>query len=370
MDVLPGNIIILASALLVGLAFGFVLQRGRFCMNTAFRDIIFINDMTLFRTYFLALIIAIVGANLLEDFHLLGAWTDPDTGQVVFNTLRRQDFAPIANIVGGYLFGLGIVLAGGCGSGILYRVGEGLVAAVVAVLGFGMGILTTTHGVLRPVYKLLRSYTVTINGNNGPALWDLFGGTTLMAKWITIAVVVTILAIVVLKGKPFQKTSPAKGFKWTLTGLLVGAVAVIAWWASGVYGGSPRGLSFTGPTGELFEAVISGNSKAGDQMFNLWGVATVSWSALYIITVPVGAYLSAAALGEFKLKAPAAAELMTVFFGSLLMGFGASVAGGCNIGHGLTGVSTLAISSIVATVFILLGNWTMVYFKFIRPMQD
>jgi len=52
------------------------------------------------------------------------------------------------------------------------------------------------------------------------------------------------------------------------------------------------------------------------------------------------------------------------------MGIGAVIAGGCNLGHGVTGVSTMAMSSIVATVSIILGNWTMVYFKFIRPMNE
>jgi len=52
------------------------------------------------------------------------------------------------------------------------------------------------------------------------------------------------------------------------------------------------------------------------------------------------------------------------------MGIGAQIGGGCNIGHGLTGVSTLAVSSWVATIFIVLGNWTMAYFVLIRPMRD
>ena len=61
---------------------------------------------------------------------------------------------------------------------------------------------------------------------------------------------------------------------------------------------------------------------------------------------------------------------MAVFFGGMLMGFGATVGGGCNIGQGLTGVSTLAVSSWVTTIFIILGNWTMVYWKLILPMRD
>ena len=95
-----------------------------------------------------------------------------------------------------------------------------------------------------------------------------------------------------------------------------------------------------------------------------------TWSALYIFGIPLGAYLSAKGLGEFKLQAPPASEIVRVFGGSLIMGFGAAVAGGCTVGHALTGISSLALSSIVATIFMILGNWTMVYFMFIKPMKD
>lgn len=313
-EVQPGTIMTLLSGILVGIAFGFVLQRGRYCSNSAFRDIIFINDYTLFRTYLLALVIAILGANFLEDLGFMG------------DGLRRQVFAPVGNIIGGYLFGMGIVLAGGCGSGVLYRIGEGLVAALFATLGFVVGILTTTKGVLKPLYKFLRSFRVEIGDTSNPALWDLFGGDGF--KWIVIAVVSVIIAIVVLKGKPFAK-GPAKGYSWSLTGLLMGLIMILAWWASVYFGGQARGLSFTGPTSDFFLALITGNSQApSDPMFDFWGIFTATWSALYIIGVPLGAYLSAKGLQEFKLKAPGANELMTVFGGGLLMGFGAATAGG------------------------------------------
>jgi hypothetical protein len=90
----------------------------------------------------------------------------------------------------------------------------------------------------------------------------------------------------------------------------------------------------------------------------------------FILSVPFGAWLSALSLKEFKWKIPPATEFLTVFFGSILMGIGAVIAGGCNLGHGVTGMSTMAVSSLVAITAIILGNWTMVYFKLIRPMQD
>jgi hypothetical protein len=342
------------SGLLIGLAIGFVLQRGRMCMNTAFRDTIFIKDLTLFRAYLIALLVMIVGANILND---LGVFK-----------LAVQPFFPFANIIGGYVFGLGMVLTGGCGSGIWYKLGEGQFNAIVAITGFFLGIGATAYGVLSPVYKLLRSVTIPVGGHRFPTLWHIFGD-SLTIKWIVIGVVVIGIGIFILKGKPFS-VGKQKGFTWPVTGLLVGLIGVAAFWAAAVWEHFPRGLSFTTPTGELFFTILTGNAKARFfPMFDL-GPFKITWASLYIIGVPLGAFISAKILKEFKWKSPPVDELLTVFGGSLLMGFGATVGGGCNVGQALTGASTLSIGSVVAAIFIILGNWTMVYFKFIKPMQD
>lgn len=348
-------VLTIISGLLIGVFFGFVLQRGRFCVNTAFRDTIFMKDFTMFRAYILALIVIAIGANLLEDL-----------GYIYM--LRRQTFAPVANILGGYVFGLGIVLAGGCGSGILYRTGEGLLAAWVAVFGFFTGISMTLHGVLNPIYKFLRGITVSIGDKSNPALWDVFGGSPTI-KWIIIIVLSIAGVIFVLKGKPFAR-SKGKGYYWSFTGLLVGFIGIAAWWASDYWGGGARGLSFTGPLKEASFTLITGDAHAPFDPMYLLGPFKTTWAALYVFGVPFGAYLSARLLKEFKWKVPPAEELLTVLGGSFLMGVGAALGGGCNVGHGLTGASTLALSSLIATIFIILGNWTMVYFKFIKPMAE
>lgn len=350
----------IASGILLGLAIGFVLQRGRMCMNTAFRDAIFIKDLTLFRAYLIALIVMIIGANILNDIGVL--------------RLAVQPFYPLANIIGGYVFGLGMVLTGGCGSGVWYKVGEGQFNAVVAVMGFFMGIHATATGVLSPVYGLIKSVRVPVAGHNFPTLWHIIGEGTAI-KWAVIAVVIIGIGIFVLKGKPFS-AGKQKGFTWPITGILLGILGVVSFWAASVWEGFPRGLSFTTPTGEFFSTILTGKAMSPDHplvrvfpMYNL-GPFKITWASLYIIAVPFGAYLSAKILKEFKWKVPPVDEILTVLGGSLLMGFGATLGGGCNIGQGLTGASTLAIGSVVALIFIILGNWTMVYFKFIKPMSD
>lgn len=322
-EISQANIMILLSALLVGVAFGFILQRGRYCMNSAFRDIIFVNDYTLLRAYLLAILIAIVGSNFFEDLGLMGEYG-----------LRRQAFSPVAAIIGGYIFGLGIVMAGGCGSGILYRIGEGLLGAFVATIGFTASLIATYHGALSPVRKLLQRYWISVGTDKygdeilNPALWNLTGGDSITWKWIVIGVIALIIIPVIIKGKPFKKSS-GKGFPWALTGVLIGIMIVVAWWASVYWGREARGLSFSGPLAEFSLAALIADSKAAPPlMFDFWGIFKGTWSAVYVIGVPIGAYLSARALKESKLKVPPAEELIRVFFGGLIMGFGAATAGG------------------------------------------
>ncbi|HEY6010212.1 MAG TPA: YeeE/YedE family protein [Nitrospirota bacterium] len=351
----------IASGLLIGAAFGYALQRGRFCVNSAFREILF-QDYTMLRAYLLAVAVTMIGANLIESAGLLQPAADGTAGQ-----LYRQAFVPWANIIGGYIFGMGIVLAGGCGSGILYRVGEGNLAYILAVCGFFFGIVMTKFGILKPVYEALISSPVFIGPDKDivPTLDNVLG----INKWIIIAVIVIPILIFVYQGKPLQKAK--KGFSWATVGLLAGIIAVAAFWASDYYGGRARGLSFTGPVREFFLAVFFGDSQASssDKTMTLLGI-TFSWSSLYVLAVPIGAYISGKLLNEVKMKVPPASELLKVFFGGFVMGVGAQIGGGCNIGHSLTGVSTLAVSSWVANVFIILGNWTLVYFLLIRPMRD
>jgi len=343
------------SALICGGILGFILQRGRFCMNSAFRDTIFIQDMTLFRGFLLALGVMIVGSNLLNDMGII--------------ELKSQTFYPLANILGGYLFGIGMVLASGCGSGIYYKTGEGQIAAGVAVMGFLVSAGATFYGVLNPIYNALRSVKVELAGKPNATLWELFGeGMTI--KWTVIAIVAVAIFIFSLKDKPFS-LGKQKGFYWSVTGLLLGLTGILTFWASQYWGGGfARGMNFTTPSAEIISTLVTADAKS--KFFPMSSILnfTVTWGELAVIAVPLGSFISAKILKEFSWKLPQAKELITVFLGSLLMGFSAITAGGCNIGQGLTGVSTLSIGSISALIAMILGNWTAVYFKFIKPMND
>jgi len=112
-------------------------------MNTAFRNLLFTKDLTLFRAYILAVIIQMTLVNI---FYQLG-WVE----------VSMAPFYWMANIAGGFIFGLGMVLAGGCASAIWFRSGEGMLGSVMAVAGLLSGIFLSGTAILRHVIKSFQS---------------------------------------------------------------------------------------------------------------------------------------------------------------------------------------------------------------------
>ena len=116
--------------LIIGAIFGFILQRGRFCMNSAFRDIILLKEFKLAKAVVVSLAVLMVGFAIFA----FGGVID----------LNPRIFKPVAAIVGGGIFGIGMVLAAGCASGTTYRVGEGMVGSLVAAIGLTFGAVIVT----------------------------------------------------------------------------------------------------------------------------------------------------------------------------------------------------------------------------------
>ena len=376
---------LIASGLLSGFLFGYVLQHGRFCMNTAFREVLLSRDFTVFRAYILALVVSIIGANLLDDMGIIH--------------LKDYPFTWVANILGGYLFGIAMVIGGGCASGTLYRVGEGLIGSWMAALGFILTATATLSGFLRPVAEFFwfgpgynpddpaTAKFMYMMGDTHVTVYNILG----LNRWIVIACIAVPALFFVSKGK-FKKPATQKGFIWWTTGIMIGLISVFALYSSEIWGGmkTARGISFSGPYNELLTwfansgttadykaaadaaakaATAAGNADLADSISLQGGLAkagTVTWSMWMLAGVVIGSLTSALKTKEFGWRSPKAQTLATQFGGGLLMGFAGTLAGGCNVGHGLTGLTTLALSSVVSLIFIILGCWTMVYFLFIK----
>ena len=107
------------TGLLCGGLLGFVMQRGRFCLTGGFRDMYLAKDNRMFYALLIAIAIQAVGV-----YALISAG--------VFE-YSAGTFSPVAIIIGAFIFGIGIILAGGCATGTWYRAGEGLIGRWIAL---------------------------------------------------------------------------------------------------------------------------------------------------------------------------------------------------------------------------------------------
>jgi len=348
------------TGLFVGLLFGFALQRGRFCMNSAFRDIVLVGDYTLLKAVGVAILVEMIGFSLMAMTNIIN--------------LNPKPLMWGANIVGGFIFGLGMVLAGGCASGITYRTGEGMVGAMVAVLGFGLGGLMTSTGLLKPISDYLQTTTKVMNSaGKALTLGNIFGvdNKILMLVISILAIIVWVVLAARNKSTEAPEKSPSLGeaiFKhgwgWKATGIVIGLIGMLAFPVSAAAGRNyPLGI--TNGWINIWQTLISWKNVTDSGV----KVVTLNWEGGEIIGIVLGAMIAALIAGEFAIRAPEPKIILQSFLGGLLMGFGATVSTGCNIGHILSGVPQLSIGSILGGISIILGCWTMAYFLFIRPMN-
>jgi hypothetical protein len=245
------------------------------------------------------------------------------------------------------LFGIGMVLAGGDAAGTWYRAGEGLVGSWMAALGVMIGASAASRGALSGLSADLESFVLVSTSGDPLTIHGLLG----VNRWVVIALLSGAALTFVFAGRAPYSTAHA-GYQWRTSGILVGLMIVLGLFVAELMTGMPEGITFIGPSDGLLASVVSGRE------WN-WGISMAAG-------VPLGSFISAGWLREFSWRAPRADVTVQQLAGGLIMGVGGTLAGGCSIGHGLTGISTLAVSSVVSTASIALGSWTMVYLLFMK----
>jgi uncharacterized membrane protein YedE/YeeE len=331
--------------LLCGIVLGFVLQRGRFCVVSAYRDVILVKDNRMFIAVLIAIAVQSIGVYALAGLGLI--------------QLADVPFTWLGAIVGGFVFGWGIVLAGGCATGTWYRAGEGLLGSWIALFAYMLGTVATKSGVLKPAHDALTRH------KGG----DAFIYTTLgISPWVLILLFTALVSLIVWRHlrqpalvvptlKP-RKSGLAhllfeKRWHPFVTALLVGIIAIAAWPMSEATG-RMFGLGITTPSGNLLRYITTGDATYLD------------WAVFLVLGIALGSYIAAKGSGEFRWRLPDVKTIRHNFVGGLLMGFGASIAGGCTIGNGLVNTSLFTWQGWVATLFIIAGTWSATYVVIMR----
>ncbi len=336
----------------LSVAFGFIAQRTHYCTMGAVGDIVNIGDWTRMRMWVLSIAVAMLGFN----------------GMVGLGWVKASDTlyaAPrviwLSNLVGGLLFGFGMVLASGCGSKTLVRIGGGSLKSVVVFLALGLSAYATLRGITA-VLRVNTTDAVSVTlatSQDLPSIVAAATGqqTSVTALWLGAALALALVAWVVRRPEGRQPMTLAAGIG-------IGLTVVGVWWVSGR-------LGFVAEDPRTLEAAfLATNSQRMESLTFVAPVAyTLDWLlhfsdaskvlTLAIVTtvgVVVGSAIDAIASRRFRWEGFRNAEdTANHLVGGALMGVGGVTAMGCTIGQGLTGLSTLSIGSFIAFAALLAG---------------
>jgi uncharacterized membrane protein YedE/YeeE len=327
------NFWLIGGGLGLGALFGLIVQGSRFCALAAISNWVLMRDLRQMHGYLAAVAVAVIGTAALELTGIV------PVGESFYRGPRINWLGTLA---GGALFGFGVALAGGCAGRLLVRGAEGSVGALLAMVAVGIGAATCAYGVLAPIRSTLADATAIAVISGDISVTALLG----LPAWLAPTVVALGCALAIALA---VRRHASAGM--VLAGALIGTLVVMGWGVTGYLSrdefdmsvARPASLAFAGPLAQITRYVAS-----GEMMGSLFPVALVVGGLL-------GAFASALARGQFRWVVPSAHEITRVVLGGSLMGVGAVFAGGCNIGQGLTGMSTLSVSALLAVGAMVFG---------------
>ena len=343
---------VLWAAFFLSVLFGVLAQRTHFCTMGAVSDIVTVGDWTRMRMWGMAIGVAMIG------FYTLAVAGQIDPAKTLYASSR---VIWLSALVGGSLFGFGMVLASGCGSKTLVRIGGGNLKSVVVFLVMGIAAFATLKGI-SAVVRVATIDRIALDFSGNAALSNWLGnaiGLTPSGAGLVLALVLGLALIIwALLGRDFVR------FDNLLAGFGIGAVIVAMWWVSGHLGYVAEHPD------TLQEAFLATNSGRAEALSFVSPVAyTLDWFMFFsdksklltigivsVFGVVAGSAVYALATRNFRWEGFRDAEdTANHLVGAVLMGVGGVCAMGCTVGQGLSGIATLSMTSFVAVASILAG---------------
>jgi len=335
---------VLWAAFGLAVLFGAIAQRTRFCTMGAISDVYAMGDWRRARMWVLAIAVAVLAFNGMAVTGVV------DPAGSIYTGPR---LLWLSSVVGGLLFGFGMVLSSGCISRNLVRLGAGNLKSLVVLVVAAVAAGATLRGITA-VVRVATLEKVAVDLPSGQALPALLG----ISPVVVAAVLGVALLAWVLKDRDGRS-----GEVW-LAGLGVGGLIAGLWWVSGHLGFLPEDPRTLEP------AYLATNSRRMESLSAIAPIAyALDWLQMFsdasktltlgIVSVAglvVGAALMSAFERSFRWEGFANVNDLGVHLvGAVLMGVGGIVAMGCSIGQGITGVSTLSLGSFIALAAMVVG---------------
>lgn len=335
MESWPASTIVAVAGAVGGIVLGLAARLGRFCTLAAIEDAMYSGNTRRIRMWALAAAVAILGVGVSAHFGAI------DLGKTLY---YRLPVNPVAWIIGGLLFGVGMAFCGTCAYGTLARVGGGDLRALFVFLILGISAYMAVAGPTAELRLSLLNPLAIPNDGLARSIPQLTPGLSPLTWPIVFA---AIIAAWCFADRTFRNSR--RHVAWA-----VGAgVAIVAGWLStAILGADPFdpqpvvSHTFSVPLGQtvLFAMTMSSTSLT-------FGIGAT-------FGVVFGAFLGAIIRREFRWEAADdAREMRRHLVGAFLMGTGGVFAGGCTIGQGLSAVSVLALSAPMVLLSIWFGVW-------------
>ncbi len=347
---------VVLGGFILAFIFGAVVNRTNFCTMGAVSDVVNMGSWGRMRMWLLAIAVAILGTQALQLAGLV---------DITKSFYVRPNVTWLSYILGGFLFGVGMTLGSGCGSKSLVRLGAGSLKSLVVVICLAIAGYMTLKGLFAIWRTRFLDPVATDFSAHGLARQDL---PTIVASWTgaglgSVELIVAVVVAATLLAFVFKDREFRGSFDHILGGAVVGLVIVAGWYVTGHlgYAENPEtlentffatnshaieSLSFVSPVAFTLELLMLWSDKSLGVTF---GIAATAGIVL-------GSLSYALASRTFHWEGFAGAEdTANHVIGGLLMGFGGVLALGCTIGQGLTGLSTLALGSILAFLAIITG---------------
>ena len=306
------------SGLIIGVLFGFLLQRGQFCFVSGFRTVYEQKNLH----FLTALCVAV-------SIQSLGLFALSETGVISIPTSQLPLFA---TLMGGLLFGFGMVLANCCGSGAWFRAGEGALGSLIALVSFALTMASTQTGSLKNFINTWLSNPLNIDNIH----------TTLgISPWILTALLLLCSGVLLFYQRK-QTFSANAAFSPWLTGALIGLLGIAAWYFSAQTGRN-YGFGIAVPSANVVQYIVTGQQRY------------LNWGSLFVLGIILGSFITAKISGDFNLRVPEPKDFLRRIIGGVIMGIGAALAGGCTVTNALVATAYFSWQGWLATIMIFIG---------------
>jgi hypothetical protein len=350
---------VLLLIFIAAVVLGAVANKTNFCTMGAVSDWVNMGDLGRIRAWLLAIVVALVGVLALE-------WLGKLDLSSTFPPYRTSGFAWLRYALGGAMFGIGMTLGSGCGNKTLVRIGGGnLKSVVVLLIAAPLAYLMAKTDFYNDAFAgWINPTTVDLAARNinsqelSTVVGGLAGiGPTGSLHLLTGIVVALALLVFIFKSGDFRAS-----FDNILGGLVVGLVVLAGWYITGgpmgqewkeaatfleepPFGVAVQSFTFINPMADTLQYLLNFKS-----IFITFGV-------MALVGVIAGSFLYSIVFRKFRIEwFVNFKDFAAHAVGGVLMGIGGVLSMGCTIGQAVTGVSTLALGSILTFVAIVFGS--------------